>query len=200
VLGWVLDTVEKTIQIPLHRVERLHTILAGIPNTQRRTSTKKWQKVIGELRSMALAVPGAPGLLCSLQEVLRHKVNDGARVRLGSHVHAFFDDFRWLAYGLATWPTRMLEVVPSVSPVTRGAYDASGKEMGGVQFVPNKNGIIQPYLWRSPFSLKVTRWLVSTSNPTGKVNNSDLELVVLVAQNDILWQIDDMQDVTIHNC
>jgi hypothetical protein len=41
VLGWVLDTVAKTIQLPLHRAERLHTIFTGITNTQRRTSAKK---------------------------------------------------------------------------------------------------------------------------------------------------------------
>jgi hypothetical protein len=40
VLGWVLDTVDKTIQLPPHRIDRLHSILAGIPGTQRRTSTK----------------------------------------------------------------------------------------------------------------------------------------------------------------
>jgi hypothetical protein len=61
VLGWVLDMVDKTIQVPPHRVEWLHAILAGIPPTQRCTSTKKWQQVIGKLCSMALAVPGARG-------------------------------------------------------------------------------------------------------------------------------------------
>jgi hypothetical protein len=50
VLCWVLDTVDKTIQLPPHRVEQLHAILAGIPSTQRRTSTKKLQQVIGEVR------------------------------------------------------------------------------------------------------------------------------------------------------
>jgi hypothetical protein len=150
VLGWVLDTVDKTIQPPPYRVERLHAILASIPSTQRRTSNKKWQQVIGELRSMALSVPGSRGLFCSLQEALRHKANDGARVRLGRHVHSFLDDFRWLAEVLASRPTSMLEVVPSSSPATRGACDASGKEMGGVHFMPGTNGPIQPYLWRSP--------------------------------------------------
>jgi hypothetical protein len=200
VLDWVLDTVDKTIQLPPHRVERLHAILAGIPSTQRRTSTKKWQQVIGKLRSMALAVPGARGLFCSLQEALSHKANDGARVRLGRHVHSFLDDFRWLAEGLASRPTSMLEVVPSSSPATRGACDASGKEMGGVHFVPGTNGPIQPYLWRSLFPPKINRQLVSTANPTGKVSNSDLELAGSVAQHDILCQIVDVQDVTIHNC
>jgi hypothetical protein len=200
ILGWVLDTVEKTIQLPPHRVERLHAILAGIPSTQSRTSTKKWQKVIGELCSIALTVPGARGLFCSLQEALRHKANNGARVRLGRHFHSFLDDFHWLAEGLASRPTSMLEVVPSISPATRGACDASCKEMGGVLFVPVTDGTIKPYLWRSPFPPKVTRKLVSTANPMGKVSNSNLELAGAVAQHDILCKIADVQDVTIHNC
>jgi hypothetical protein len=63
VLGWVLDTTN-TIKLPPHRVARLHAILASITPDQRRTSTKKGQQVIGELRSMALAIPGARGLFC----------------------------------------------------------------------------------------------------------------------------------------
>jgi hypothetical protein len=200
VLGWVLDTVEKTIQLPPHRIDRFHSILAGIPGTQRRTSTKKWQQVVGELRSMALAVPGARCLFCSLQEALLHRTHDGARVRLGRHVNSFLDDFRWLAKGLAARTTSMLEVVPSCSTATRGACDASGKKMGGVHFVPSTNSPIQPYLWRSPFPAKVTRQLVSTANQMGKVSNSNLELAGSVAQHYRWCQIVDVQDVTIHNC
>jgi hypothetical protein len=42
---------------------------------------------------MALAVPVVRGLVCSLQEVLRHKENDDTRVRLGRHVHPFWKIF-----------------------------------------------------------------------------------------------------------
>jgi hypothetical protein len=124
VLGWVLETTTKTIQLLPHRIERLYSILASITPNQRRTSTKKWQQVIGELRSMALAIPGAQGLSCSLQEALRHKLNDGTRVKLGRHVHAFLQDFRWLAEEISIRPTIMLKVVPSTNPGTRGACDA----------------------------------------------------------------------------
>jgi hypothetical protein len=119
--------------------------------------TKKWQQVIGELRSMALAIPGARGLFCSLQEALHHKLNDGKRVRLGRHVHAFLKDFRWLADELVTRPTSMLEVAPSKNPGTRGACDASTLGMGGVHFTPQMDGTIKSYLWRSPFPVNVTR-------------------------------------------
>jgi hypothetical protein len=93
----------------------------------------------------------------------------------------------------------MLEVIPSVSPATRGACDASGKEMGGVSFVPGTDGTIQAYVWSSPFPLKVTRQLVTTANPTEKINNSDLELAGSVAHHDIFSQLANLQDVTIHN-
>ena len=58
-LGWIIDTMLMTIHLPPHRVERLAEILAIIPSTQKRTSLKKWHKVLGKLRSMALALPGA---------------------------------------------------------------------------------------------------------------------------------------------
>jgi hypothetical protein len=79
---------------------------------------------------MALAIPGAHGLCCSLQEALRHKYDDGALVRPGTHVHAFVKDCGWLADELMAWPTRLLEVVSSAKPATRGACNASGKRMG----------------------------------------------------------------------
>jgi hypothetical protein len=72
--------------------------------------------------------------------------------------------------------------------------------MGGVHFVPNIDGFIQPYLWHSPFPLKVTRHLVTMAKPTRKINNSDLELAGSMAHHDILSQVVDLQDVTIHNC
>ena len=58
-LGWIIDTVSMTIHLPPHRVERLAEILASIPAIQKRTSLKKWHKVLGELCLMALALPGA---------------------------------------------------------------------------------------------------------------------------------------------
>jgi hypothetical protein len=47
----------------------------------------KWQKVLGELQSMLLAIPGRKGLFSVLQEVLQHKCDHGARVCLTQHVH-----------------------------------------------------------------------------------------------------------------
>jgi hypothetical protein len=148
---------------------------------------------------MDLAIPGARGLFCSLQEALCHKLNNVARVRLGRHVHAFLQDFRWLDDELVTCPTIMLEVVPSTKPGTRGVCDASKMGMGGVHFIPQIDGTIKTYLWRVPFPAKVTRQLVSTDNPGGCINNSDLELAGAVGQHNILCQLANVADLKFHN-
>lgn len=62
-----LDTVNMTVTLPPHRVERLAEILASIPLDQKRTSVRKWHKVLGELRSMSLALPGARHLFSHMQ-------------------------------------------------------------------------------------------------------------------------------------
>jgi hypothetical protein len=94
----------------------------------------------------------------------------------------------------------MLEVVPSTNPGTRGACDASKMGMGGVHFIPQIDGTITSYLWRAPFPAKITRQLVSTDNPSGRINNGDLELAGAVGQHDILCQLVDVADITVHNC
>ena len=100
VLGWVIDTVAMTIQLPQRRVERLAEILASIPRTQKRTSAKKWHKVLGELRSMALALPGSRNIFSQLQNALSTK--KGARVTLRKGVHDALDDFRWMHENIAS--------------------------------------------------------------------------------------------------
>jgi hypothetical protein len=70
--------------------------------------------------------------------------------------------------------------------------------MGGVHFVPQPDGSIQPMLWRSPFPLEVQRRLVSFDNPAGTITNSDLELAASVAQHDVLTSNVDAREATIH--
>ena len=97
VLGWVIGTVAMTIHLPQHRAERLLAeILASIPITQKRTSVKKWHKdkVLGELRSMALALPGAKHLFSHMQHALSNKIK--TRVMLSKGVHDALEDFRWI--------------------------------------------------------------------------------------------------------
>jgi hypothetical protein len=58
VLGWLLDACAMTIKLPAHRVTRLFELLDSIAPKQRRTTVNKWQKLLGQLRSMVLGIPG----------------------------------------------------------------------------------------------------------------------------------------------
>ena len=199
ILGWVVDTVTSTVELPPHRADRLQAILDSIQPGQRRVATKTWHQVLGELRSMAVASPGMRGLFSTLQEAFRHVDTDGHRLRLRKPVHDFLKDFRWLARDLASRPTRMGELVPNSIPDTVGACDAAGTGMGGVHFVPDATGVT-PLLWRTRFPQGVQNQLVSYTNPTGRITNSDLELAGSVLHLDVLAQAVDTREKTVHNC
>jgi hypothetical protein len=73
VLGWIIDTTTLTLRLPPHRINRLAELLDSIPRSQHRTSVKKWHKVLGELRSMALALPGSRNIFSTMQNALTLK-------------------------------------------------------------------------------------------------------------------------------
>jgi hypothetical protein len=198
ILGWIIDTVNLTIELPPHRLDRLNELLAEVPRTCRRISAKRWHKIIGELRSMLLALPGGRGLFSTLQEVFRHPTIEG-RLKLTTTVHGFLDDFRWLAHDLGARPTRIAELTPQPES-TLGACDAARSGMGGVHFVPSPSGThVQPILWRARFTPTVVNALVSSSQPLGTITNSDLELAGTIAHHDVLAHYADIREHTIHN-
>jgi hypothetical protein len=196
ILGWTIDTVRRTVELPPHRLARLHELLASIPRGQNRTSRRKWQQLLGELRSMVLAIPGGRGLFSQLQSVLLHaqdpKPTD--RLRLSTAVHDQLDDFRWLANELSDRPTRWAEIVDS-APTFLGTVDASGLGMGGT-WIP-VGPTTAPMLWRLPFSSDIQTALVSSDNPLGTITNSDLEQLALVCHPDILTSHHDVREHTI---
>jgi hypothetical protein len=196
ILGWILNTLDKTITLPPHRLVRVRDILDSISPTQHRVALSKWQQVLGELRSMALATPATICLFSVLQEAL--KSSDGSRVRLNQHTHAFLQDFRWLVEDVGAWPTKIDELVPDANPSTRSACDASDTGQGGVHFVLLPDGTTLPMLWHSRWPCHISAQLVSSSNPNGDITNSKLELAASVAHADVLTQAFDVRSHTTH--
>ena len=200
VLGWIVDTVNLTIQLPPHREERLWEILNSIPRDQKRTSVKKWHKILGELRSMSVALPGSRNMFGRLQNALSLK--EKGRVSLKKGVHQALDDFRWLASDLSSRPTRIPELVP-LSPIAEGHHDASGAGAGGVWF-PGQQAVLRqgwkpgvPILWRLQWPKFITDSIVSSDNPTGAITNSDLELAGGLLHLDCAAQTMDTRERTL---
>ena len=194
ILGWIIDTVQETIELTPRRLQRLKDILDDLPRSKKRIAVKEWHKIVGELRSMSLAVPGLRGLFSLMQEAFRSEHRK--RIRLTAGLHDFLDDIRHLVADLTHRPTRYRELVPT-DPVVIGASDAAGPGMGGV-FFHKQGGQTKAYLWRKPFPDSVQRNLVSYENPTGTITNSDLELAGTIGQADMIVTTVDCRERTIH--
>ena len=67
--------------------------------------------------------------------------------------------------------------------------DVAKPGMGGVWLPASTSSHIPPVLWRAKFPQHIQDRLVSSSNPTGDITNSDLELAGLLAQQDIIAQL-----------
>ena len=191
ILGWIIDTLRQTLELPAHRKETLAKIFTELAGC-RRVSYKKWQKILGKLRFVSVAIPGSAALFCALQLALS-KAN-GNRVRINRTLRAHIDTFAHLAASLCHRPTHLAEIVPQ-DPSLVGATDAAKAGMGGVFW--DHTG--RPFLWRVPFSPDVQARLVSTDNPTGSVTNSDLEHAGLIAQLEVQSTSHDTTYATICN-
>ena len=188
ILGWVIDTLKGTLELPAHRVQRLQEIFDSLRD-KRRISVKKWQKVIGELRFMSIGIPGSAGLFGALQLGLTES-GDG-RIRVTKHIRAHLNDFERLARDLCTRPTRIAEIVPEEPTIIR-ADDAAKMGMGGVIFADGHH----PIVWRAPFPPEIQSRVVAADNPNGDLTNSDLEQAAMLAGADVATEHYDLRERT----
>lgn len=191
-LGWIIDTVAETIELPDHRAERLSTLLEELL-ALRRISIKRWQKALGELRSMVLAIPGGRGLFSTLYAVLGNSSSD-SRIRFNRPIRDALLDLQSLAHDLGGRPTRIGELVDTL-PVAYGTADACGTGMGGTWLSPDPNFV--PLLWRAAFPPNIQHLLVTQDNRDGTISNSELELAAQIAEQDILVQHWDCRETTL---
>lgn len=191
-LGWIVDTVRHTIELPPHRIDKLHATLSTLLHCKR-VALKRWQQALGELRSMILAIPGGRGLFSTLYTGLTNNA-DPHRVRISTPLRHALADLQLLANDLSARPTRFGEIVDSV-PAALGTADASGAGMGGVWFSGDPS--FSPVVWRSPFPSHIQARLITYDNPSGTITNSDLELAAQIAAQDILVQQRDCRERTI---
>ena len=128
----------------------------------RRVSTKAWHKLLGELRSMVLGIPGGHGLFSQLQLVLRSCEHH--RVRIHHEACDQLLDLQLLADDLTARPTRIAKVVPG-APHYVSCSDVALSGMCGVWFPPPGGHGYPPYVWREPFPPHIQASLVSDRNP-----------------------------------
>jgi hypothetical protein len=65
VLGWVLDTIRQTMELPPHPKLLLANIFQD-PQGQKCISRKTWERYLGQLQFVSVAIPGSAGLFSAL--------------------------------------------------------------------------------------------------------------------------------------
>jgi hypothetical protein len=214
ILGWVIDSVAMTLTLPPRRLQRLAEILAAVRPSQKRLAVDTWHQLLGELRSMSLAIPGARGLFSHLQAAIRTRHKN--RLRLSPSFHQALTDFRWLYTNLSSRPTRLQELVPT-TPCLIGAHDASALGAGGVWLPqptarprPVKLHLLEPdghfhrvthrssgpIVWRASFPADIRNDIATAHHPQGPINNSELELLGGLWHDDVAAQCFDVRERT----
>ena len=140
VLGWIIDTLRQTLELPPHRRLTLETLFQELKD-RRRISRKQYERYLGQLRFVSVAIPGSAGLFGALQLALNKCA--GPRLRISTSLRHHLDTFHRLAKDLAYRPTHLAEIVPQL-PSLLGATDAAKAGMGGVFFAPDGQGHLWP--------------------------------------------------------
>jgi len=180
-LGWTWGTQSKTLRVTAKRLTKALTLLDDIL-AHNRVSIKRWQTLVGVLRSLQPGMSGSDGYFSLLQEALMRPV--GGRIRLTSALKEQLHLFRDLLLGHESRPTELEELVPGVD-INIGACDAAKPGRGGVWFLHDGRAVV----WREPYPQKVQDQVVSLASPNGSLTNSDLELEGTILQHFVLGKI-----------
>ncbi len=134
-------------------------------------------------------MPSTRGIFSPLNKALKR---EPATIGLGrdSEVRAALIDMAHLVAQLGSRPTHIHELVPADNHYV-GYCDACNAGAGGVWFSGDLH--LDPVVWRVAFPAEIASKVVSNSNPTGSLTNSDLEMAAVLLHYMVLQQITPMK-------
>ena len=144
---------------------------------------KDLERLVGNLRSMHLAVPGAVAHLFHVQRALNKGEVDQAW--LSPKLYRELANWKELDLRAASQPMHLAEIIHRET-THLGFCDASDLGAGGLWLNPARTS--QNLVWRLPWLPNIVANLVSSTNPQVTITNSDLELAALVLQEATLLE------------
>jgi len=164
-----------TLHLPPHRLQRIHDLL-DTTLRQRFTTRHKWQVLLGELRSMTLALHSSVHLFSMLQSVWHQRT---CKMHIMKLARQALTDWKAMATDIAMRPVPIVSLVPH-APHYLSATDASSFGMGGWWLPTTLTSDSQPCIWRTSLPHTITQCLVPRDNPHGTLTNNDLELAAAI--------------------
>ena len=181
-LGFVFDGQARTVRLTQRKARSIAEATVRLLRKNRAT-IQKFQSIIGRLRHVATILPSARSLFTPANRALR---GSPAFVGLSAtgEVRATLLDLKQLVVSLAARPTHVNEILPAQHPDYIGYCDASAFGAGGVWF--SGRCPLPETVWRLQWPWDITAAVISESNPTGTLTNSDLEMAAVVLQLNVL--------------
>jgi hypothetical protein len=182
-LGFNFNGDAKTMWLESAKREKLLTILKGWIRTGKQGSAGiplgDFESIIAKIRHAFQSIPAGCGLLSPCNRVLT-KRPPYVYLQRNVAVLTAVEGCQTLLRESTKEPTRWQELV-SGWPDYIGIVDASGQGVGGV--VVGELSDCTPVVFRWEWPANIKNNIVSSSNPTGGLTNSDLEMAGLL----MLW-------------
>jgi hypothetical protein len=181
ILGYWLDGVERTVQLPPDRAADLLKEVRAILKKSR-VQLKRFRSIVGRLQHAARILPAARSFFTPLYNALKGTPDSIGLGRQGEVRHALLD-VAAVIRDLSRRPTHITELTQQ--PLHYIGYcDASAFGAGGVWF--GAKNPLSPIVWRVQWPRDITRKVVSFDNPSGTITNSDLEMAGVLLQETVL--------------
>jgi hypothetical protein len=132
---WDINTLTMMLQLSEHHLQSLQILLSTM-QSKRRISKHTWRRMLGTLRSMALALYGAEHLFSILQHALWQ--TPGSRIHLHPLFKSILSDWLHLATMIHNHPVSLVPTCPTVI----GTTGTSKLGMGGFWLPVNDTSAI----------------------------------------------------------
>jgi hypothetical protein len=185
ILGLTFDGVSKTVWLEEDKRIAILTVLSKwIRYAQKRNRGipfAEFRSVIAKLRHAFITIPAGRGLLSPFNEILRVETNTIYVHKNKALLNALKECKLFLRESGST-PTKCSALV-TAWPDYIGVKDASSHGVGGI--IIGENKAAPPTVFRLKWPTDITNAVISDTNPTGTITNSDLEMGGLL----LLWLV-----------
>lgn len=175
ILGWVLNGIHRTIQLPPAKCDSMMTELRKLKASSS-IEIRKLQSIQGKLQFASIGIPLGKPLLGPIDEMIaRAEVRHWKRIKINKKIQQYCNNWKALLHLMKSRPSHVRELIKQTKPAFQGLVDASKWGVGGVWFRGTKK--LEPFVWFFEWPDAVRTQLCTSSNPTGSITISDLELL-----------------------
>jgi hypothetical protein len=189
ILGWFFDGMARTIELPQRQCNELLLELKAVRRLPK-LEVKRFQKLHGRLQFATIAIPCGKPILGQLNWYMSSAAkNRGCNLIVTTNLQAILRNWSALIRLVGKRPTHVAELIEH-PPSYQGFVDASKWGVRGVWFSGAKQ--LVPIVWFFEWPQDIRDQFCSSSNKTGTLTISDLELTGILLHWLVLEHIVDI--------